>query len=168
MPLEPVGETQVMVRRWSRSIDAPAHPSARHCGAPMRLDLFPVTMFHPPDDIRAWQRELARLREQHRNDPEALACTRRAERDAESLLDLATNKPAHRASGAAALKHMRQRSKPPAFDFLVNAVATARSAADLATLLTLSQTYFAGTQREARGRCINLIARTRRRCLLAR
>jgi hypothetical protein len=44
---------------------------------------------------------------------------------------------------------MRQRPKPPTFDFLLDAIAAARSAADLAPLLTLAQTYIAGEQREA-------------------
>lgn len=43
---------------------------------------------------------------------------------------------------------MRPKPKPPTFEFLLDAIAAAPTAADVAALLTLAQTYFAGTQRE--------------------
>ena len=58
----------------------------------------PVQAFSTADEIRAWQRVLARMRDQYRNDPEALRCIARAERDAAHLLELAP--PPSSATGA--------------------------------------------------------------------
>jgi hypothetical protein len=38
--------------------------------------------------VRAWQRELADLRERYRDDPEALACVARSEAHAENLFEV--------------------------------------------------------------------------------
>lgn len=47
----------------------------------------PVHLFSTPDEIRAWQRELAALRDRYRADPEALECIAAAERRAIELLE---------------------------------------------------------------------------------
>jgi len=48
----------------------------------------PVHVFSTADEVRAWQQELAAMRDRYRADPQALACIARAEREADHLLDL--------------------------------------------------------------------------------
>ena len=48
----------------------------------------PVHVFSTADEVRAWQRELAAMRDRYRGDPQALACIAREERNAEQLLEL--------------------------------------------------------------------------------
>ena len=53
----------------------------------------PVTAWSPPDDIRAWMRELDAMRAQHAGDHEALGCIARAEEHATSMLELSERLP---------------------------------------------------------------------------
>jgi hypothetical protein len=46
----------------------------------------PVSMFSTADEVRAWQRKLAAMRERYGDDPEALRCIARAESGARDLL----------------------------------------------------------------------------------
>jgi hypothetical protein len=53
----------------------------------------PVTPFHPVETIGDWMAEQAQMRDQHRGDPEALACIARAENHAAGMLALAATLP---------------------------------------------------------------------------
>ena len=48
----------------------------------------PVHVCSTADEIGAWQRELAAMRDRYRADPQALACIAREQRHAEQLLAL--------------------------------------------------------------------------------
>jgi hypothetical protein len=53
----------------------------------------PVTVWSPPDAIRAWMRELEAMRAQYAGDAEALRYVARAEEDARSMLGVAERSP---------------------------------------------------------------------------
>ena len=48
----------------------------------------PVHVFSTADEVRAWQRDLAAMRDRYHDDPEALACIAREERHADQLREL--------------------------------------------------------------------------------
>jgi hypothetical protein len=91
----------------------------------------PVTSLHTPDDIRDWITELAAMREQHRDDHEALACIARAEWHAASMLELSATLPrrAFRARPSAVAGRLLHGVQEWVIEVVEHAATIARAAA---------------------------------------